>query len=152
MNDRPARLAAVILAWNVFQHSYPYFDAKMMRVGHVVRGAAGGGVRPERTRVLATLRRMVAAVRDGQARVLSPSDAELQFAPPMALDWIEGKLVVTAADPATGAKPGDVVVTVDGTPAPLMLVNARRSFVSAATPQWAKVRCRNCSPDRRARL
>ena len=29
--------------------------------------------------------------------------------------------MAVTADPATGAKPGDVVVTVDGTPAPLML-------------------------------
>ena len=25
-NDRTTRLAAVALAWNVFQHFYPYFD------------------------------------------------------------------------------------------------------------------------------
>jgi hypothetical protein len=25
-NDRATRLAAIIVAWNVFQHFYPYFD------------------------------------------------------------------------------------------------------------------------------
>ena len=139
MNDRPARLAAVILAWNVFQHSYPYFDAKMTWSATLSAALQEAASDQNEREFVATLRRMVAALRDGQARVLSPLDAELQFAPPIALDWIEGKLVVTAADPATGAKPGDVVVTVDGTPAPLML-DAAESFVSAATPQWAKVR------------
>jgi len=139
MNDRGARLAAVILAWNVFQHSYPYFDAKAAWSSALSAALQEAATDQNEREFVATLRRMVAAVRDGQARVLSPSDTDLQFAPPIALDWIEGKLVITAADPATGGRPGDTVVTVDGTPAPLM-VEAAESFVSAATPQWSKVR------------
>lgn len=139
MNDRATRLAAVILAWNVFQHSYPYFDAKSTWSASLSSALQEAATDANEREFVATLRRMVAAVRDGQARVLSPSDADLQFTPPIALDWIENKLVVTAADAATGAKPGDTVVTVDGTPAPLML-DAAESFVSAATPQWSKVR------------
>lgn len=139
MADRAARLAGVILAWNVFQHSYPYFDAKVTWSQTLSAALQEAATDQNEREFVATLRRLVAAIRDGQARVLSPSDAELQFVPPIALDWIESKLVITAADPATGAKPGDVVVTVDGTPAPLML-DAAETFVSAATPQWGKVR------------
>jgi hypothetical protein len=139
MNDRAARLATVILAWNVFQHSYPYFDARSSWSAALSAALQEAATDANEREFVATLRRMVAAVHDGQARVLAPSDADLQFTPPLALDWIESKLVVAAADPATGARPGDVVVTVDGTPAPLML-DAAESFVSAATPQWAKVR------------
>ena len=139
MNDRATRLAAVILAWNVFQHSYPYFDAKSTWSSSLSSALQEAATDTNEREFVATLRRMVASVRDGQARVLSPSDADLQFTPPIALDWVENKLVVTAADAATGAKPGDTVVTVDGTPAPLV-VDAAETFVSAATPQWSKVR------------
>jgi hypothetical protein len=139
MNDRSARLATIVLAWNVFQHSYPYFDAKSNWSAALSASLQEAATDTNEREFVATLRRMVAAVRDGQARVLSPSDTDLQFVPPIALDWVENKLVVTAADAATGAKPGDTVVTMDGTPAPLML-DAAEAFVSAATPHWSKVR------------
>ena len=139
MTDRAARLAGVILAWNVFQHSYPYFDGKVTWSQTLSAALQEAATDQNEREFVATLRRLVAAVRDGQARVLAPTDADLQFVPPIALDWIESKLVVTAADPASGAKPGDVIVTVDGTPAPLML-DAAETFVSTATPQWGKVR------------
>lgn len=139
MNDRATRVATVILAWNVFQHSYPYFDAKSAWSAALSSALQEAATDTNEREFVATLRRMVAVVRDGQARVLLPSDADLHFTPPLAIDWIENKLVVTAADAATGARPGDTIVTIDGTPAPLML-EAAETFVSAATPQWSRVR------------
>jgi len=88
---------------------------------------------------VATLRRLVVALHDDQARVIATGDNDLQFTPPVSLDWIEGKLTVVTADGMTGAMPGDVVVTVDGKPTALMLETAE-AFISSATPQWSKAR------------
>jgi hypothetical protein len=140
MNDRSTRIGTVILAWNVLQHSYPYFDI-VKTPWSVSLSTALQEAATDKNDVdfIATLRRMIAGLHDGQARVMGAGDADLQFGPALALDWIEGKLTVVAADDATGAQPGDVVVMIDGTPAPLML-EAAETFISSATPQWTKAR------------
>ena len=138
--DRATRLAAVMLAWNVFQHAYPYFDPAAASWSTSLSAALHEAALDATERdFVATLRRTVAALHDGQARVLAASDAELQFSAPLALEWIEGALVVTAADATTGVRPGDIVVTLDGTPAPLA-IEAVEAFISGATPQWRRAR------------
>ena len=138
--DRATRLATVMLAWNVFQHSYPYFDGTAGSWSAALSTALHeAAVDPTERDFVATLRRLIAALQDGQARLVAASDADLQFTPPLALEWIEGALLVSAADPASGAQPGDLVVTLDGTPAPLAL-DAVETFISGATPQWRRAR------------
>jgi hypothetical protein len=140
MTDRPTRLATVILTWNVFQHSYPYFPAGTIAWSTTLSAALQEAAMDQTAGdFIATLRRMVAATGDGQARVIAPEDADLQFTPPVALDWIDGHLLAITADAASGVRPGDVVVAIDGTPAPLML-DAAEAFMAAATPQWRKAR------------
>ena len=140
VTDRATRLAAIILAWNVFQHSYPYFEPTQTGWSTALSAALQEAATDQNEReFVATLRRMIAGLRDGQARVTSPAEADLQFTPPLSLDWIENKLVVTSAEASTGVVPGDAVVAVEGTPAPLMLDTAE-AFISAATPQWRRAR------------
>jgi len=140
VTDRATRLAAVMLAWNVFQHSYPYFEPGQTNWSTALSTALQEAATDQNEReFVATLRRMIAGLRDGQARVTGPADADLQFTPALSLDWIENKLVVTGADASTGVVAGDVVVAVEGTPAPLML-DAAEGFISAATPQWLRAR------------
>src|SRR5579864_4158129 len=65
-NDRATRLADVVLAWNVFEHFYPYFDVVAAdwpaELRRALRSAATD--RDERA-FLDTLRRLVAALHDG---------------------------------------------------------------------------------------
>lgn len=140
VNDRGTRLAAVTLAWNVLQHSYPYFDLVPVVWSTALSAALQEAATDQHEReFVATLRRMMAALRDGQARVTGLADAELQFMPPVALDWVENRLTVVAAEAPTGLVAGDVIVSIEGTPAPLMLEQAE-AFISAATPRWQRVR------------
>jgi hypothetical protein len=139
MADRSTRLATVMLAWNVLQHSYPYFDFVKTSWSVALSTALQEAATEKDERdFVATLRRMVVALHDDQARVMTSSDNDLQ-SPPLSLDWIEGKLIVVTADAATGALPGDVMTTIDGSPAQALMETAE-ALISTATPQWAKTR------------
>ncbi len=139
-DDRATRLADVILAWNVFQHFYPYFDVTgtdwPAELRRALRGAA-----TDRDAVAFrdTLRRMVAALHDGHGLVTLISATSATFHLPLSWSWVEGQLVVTAVDAAhaPGIQPGDVVTAIDGRPA-AEVIAAEQELTSAATPQFLR--------------
>ena len=138
--DRATRLAAVALAWNVLQHFYPYFDVVRTDWPALLPGALQqAAIDRSEEEFDDTLRRMIAALRDGHGHVSSLADAQRQFAPPVTLEWAEGRVIVSAAHPTTGLVPGDAIITVEGAPAPLALED-REATISGATPQWIRVR------------
>jgi C-terminal processing protease CtpA/Prc len=139
-DDRATRLADVIIAWNVFQHFYPYFDVVTADWPGVLRQALASAATDKSAVDFAkTLRRLVAALHDGHGRVNFAGDD--QIAPlPLTWEWIEGALVVTAVGPSAGSvRRGDVVRRIDGRPV-AELIAAREALISAATPGWARFR------------
>ena len=98
-DDRATRLAAVALAWNVLRHFYPYFDVVKTDWPAALREALrSAATDPDELAFLATLRRMVAELHDGHGGVYpTGGGGEPSGCPPLAWDWIEGQLVVTAA-------------------------------------------------------
>jgi len=140
-SDRATRIGDVIIAWNVFRHFYPYFD---------VVGTDWETVLPWALREAAadrdggefdtTLRKMVAELKDGHGRVIDQRAAQPSRVP-IAVEWIEGRLVVTGlAGAAAGqVKAGDEIVSINGTPAAAALREAE-ALISGATPQWKRVR------------
>ena len=138
-DDRATRLADVALAWNVFQHFYPYFDVTPTKwepvLDETLRAAA---VDANAEAFTITMRRMIAALADGHGSVYGPGPSQ-DAALPVVWSWIEGQLVVTgvAAEGAEGLAPGDVVERVDGRPA-REAVEAAERLVSASTPQWGR--------------
>jgi C-terminal processing protease CtpA/Prc len=149
-NDRSTRLAAVALGWNILQHFYPYFDVgEHDWPAELRRALASAATDPDEAAFLETLRRMVAALDDGHGGVY-PEDRPDRSAPPaylpLAWDWVEDRLVVTAVGktdgtttPALDIRPGDVVRSIDGVPAATALERVER-LVSSATPQWRRAR------------
>jgi hypothetical protein len=138
--QRSVRLAAVILAWNVLQHFYPYFD----EVRPDWAGALTSALRSAATdrgavEFLSTLRRMIAALHDGHARVTMQDSAVM--ASPVGWDWVEGRLVLTDVSYAGDApiERGDAVVAIDGKPVAEAL-RAAEAEISSATPQWLLAR------------
>ncbi len=134
--DRATRLAAVILAWNVYQHFYPYFDvvetdwsAKLDEA--LASAATDRGVSDFRR----TLERLLAGLHDGHAWVQGGHEEELAFLP-LAWAWVEERLVVMAVPEDLGdvaLAPGDVIETIDGLPAEEVIREAEtRAF--GATP------------------
>ncbi len=140
--DDALRRANVIIAWNVLQHFYPYFDVVDadwdQTLTESLRRAEADTSRSD---FLRTLRRMLVPLKDGHGRVSHPADS-LTAGLPLQFDRVEGNVVVadTAASAAAQscARPGDVLTAIDGTPIEEALREEMRSI--SGSPQWRTVR------------
>ena len=140
--DRATRLGAVALAWNVFQHFYPYFDvveadwpAELRRA--LTRAAEDADERAFIQTLAAWSPRCTTVTAAFTDPVRPPRHRSRRFG----WDWVEGQLVVTgvAAQGAGGLKPGDVVVEIDGKPTAEVLAE-HEAMISGATSQWRRDR------------
>ncbi len=128
---RATRLAATIIAWSAIRHFFPYFDD----AGEAWEADLGGwlaeaATAPDAEAFGDLLRRMVARLNDGHGEV-HPAYRGLSL--PLLWRWVEGALVVTAADAdSPDVAVGDVVVAIDGRP-PEGLIAEREQRVSAST-------------------
>jgi SAM-dependent methyltransferase/C-terminal processing protease CtpA/Prc len=122
----PVRLAGVVIAWNVFQHFYPYFDV----VSADWDTALTEGLRRARAdktplEFHTTLRRLLVNLRDGHVTVrhaLTSAWAGL----PIRVDFVEGRVVVDEAAIDSTFAAGDIVRTVDGVDATALLESGAR--------------------------
>ena len=139
--DRGTRLAAVVIAWNVFQHFYPYFDVVKTdwraELPKALRTAATDSGPDDFQK---TLQRLVAALRDGHGRVGSTRPSPGLF-PPLTLDWVEGQFLVTRVQKgkSEGVAPGDRILKIDGKPLNQAAAE-QRTLISGATEQWIRYR------------
>jgi C-terminal processing protease CtpA/Prc len=140
--DEALRLADVIIAWNVFQHFYPYFDVVDANWDQVLTRSLRRAEADTSSRdFLHTLRRMLVPLKDGHGSVSHPADS-LAAGLPLQFDQIEGNVVVvdTASSAAAQgcARPGDVLTSIDSTPVEKAL-QAKKRYISGS-PQWRTVR------------
>jgi C-terminal processing protease CtpA/Prc len=134
--DEALRLADIVIAWNVFQHFYPYFDVVPVDWDVELTRALGNAL-DDRTAgdFLHTLNRLVAALHDGHARATPAGWSWADI--PVRVDWIEDQVVITRAADTT-LRPGDIVLALDGRDAG-ELVPARETEISGS-PQWKRYR------------
>jgi hypothetical protein len=135
--DVAAGVADVIVAWNVLEHFWPYWDTVSVNwtaeLDAALRDALDDHVIDDH---VATLQRLSVAAPDGHARVTCPGIAR-RAKPPFAVGVIEGQIVVTStADPAILR--GDVVVSVDGRPATAQL--ADDESLASGSPQLRRAK------------
>ncbi|HEU5237307.1 MAG TPA: S41 family peptidase, partial [Pyrinomonadaceae bacterium] len=137
-NDRTTRLADIALAWNIFEHFYPYFDVvKTDWLGELRTALTESATDRDETAFVTTLRRMVAKLQDGHGGVFDPGES-FEFTYPVIFGWIEDRLVITAvAAGAEGLRPGDAVLKIDGRTSNQALAEAEE-ISSGATPQWRR--------------
>jgi C-terminal processing protease CtpA/Prc len=137
-DDRATRLADVALAWNIFEHYYPYFDITDVDWRAVLGAKLQQAATDKNERdFLRTLEEMVVALRDGHGGVELQSDGET-YTVPLYWGWIDDQLVVAEVkDPSSGIARGDVILRIDGLPAAEALARTE-SLISAATPQWRR--------------
>jgi hypothetical protein len=133
------RVAAVVIAWNVFQHFYPYFDVvgadwDAVLTESLAKALADSGADD----FLLTLRRLVARLEDGHGNVWREGKSARRGYLPFKVDWIERRVVVTGAPRLGTLRPGDVVVSVDGKPGIRLLEDAEQ-YISGS-PQWRRYR------------
>jgi hypothetical protein len=137
--DRSSRLGAVVIAWNLLEHFYPYFDSVRIDFDAVQRTALREAAENRGERAfLDTLRRMTASVRDAAADVKHESEVLGLFLP-LSVKWVGSELVVTAAAPGSGLGPGDIIESIDDRPVK-DLRDSLAQVTSGATPQFKRWR------------
>ncbi len=135
--DRATRLGAVIIAWNILHHFYPYFDiAQTDWNRQLPLTLTQAAIDSDPNQFQSTLRKMVAALKDGHGNVYA-NNVRPQARAPLSAIWTDNKLILTEG--AAGTKPGDEVVAINGVPAATRLAEIE-SEISTATPQWARSR------------
>jgi C-terminal processing protease CtpA/Prc len=140
LSDRHTRLAAIILAWNVWQHFYPYFDVVAVDWLAELKTALKSAATDENAIDFdRTLRRLVAKLEDGHGFVYAPNQKRDRFIPAFSWDWVEDNLVITHVLPDSDLDlmPGDIVLKIDGKLA-TEVISDREQFISSATPQWKR--------------
>lgn len=136
VDDRASRMGGVIVAWNVAQHFYPYFDVVQTdwpaALTAALRSAATDSGADDYFR---TLSLMWAALKDGHGSVQAPLPS--YGVVPLEWQWVENQLVVTqvTAGLSQGIVPGDRILAIDGMVAGDAIA-AKQPLISGATPQW----------------
>ncbi|MCP4217671.1 MAG: hypothetical protein GY765_23715 [bacterium] len=139
-SDEAVRLGDVAIAWNVFQHFYPYFD---------VVDTDWESVLPETlTKALTdrtandfhdTLMKMTAKLQDGHGYVSlkrNPAPGGI----PIRVEWLQNKLVISASQTPL-LKKGDIIRSIDGVKGEDALLEAET--YASGSPQLKRYRTLN---------
>ena len=135
-DDRATRLGDIALAWGIFQHFYPYFDVvktdwKAELPKALSAAAMDNGAEPFKH----TLRRMVAALKDGHGGVYH-ADEKRTATPSVSLVMVDGHLVTRYAGESSKTLPvGSRILSLDGEAAETRLAKLRTE-ISAAGEGW----------------
>ena len=139
--DLDARLADVIVAWNVFRHFYPYWteagvdwDARLRPQLALASDAQTRSAHRD------ALRQLVADARDGHGSVNEPGGGG-RLSMPVRFGLLDNQLVIVATGVPGVAPVGAVVTTIDGAPAAPRIAQLIR--LASGTTQWKQVRALN---------
>jgi len=106
------RLANVVIAWNVFQHFYPYFDVVHVdwdkEFSPTINMVYNGFSEPD---YFKTLSKMVSKLEDGHGVV--SNNKIIQWGLPVSFAWIENKVVIKASNSPLFHR-GDIIEKIDG--------------------------------------
>ena len=129
------RIGAVITAWNIFQHFYPYFDVVHTDWDSVLTQTLINvqDIRDENDFVI-TLSQMTAALHDGHARVMHPVRGKLKALPAI-FDYLEDQIVVVSTNSDQLLK-GDIILELDGKSARQLLFDCEKT--ESGSPQRKK--------------
>jgi C-terminal processing protease CtpA/Prc len=135
-DDLYVRLADIVIAWNVFQHFYPYFDVVQTNWQAALAEALANAYQDKnQLDFLKNLKKFTAKLKDGHGYVSLKGDNSKSYHLPVSWDWIEKQLVITTIYDETLAniQVGDVVVRINGVTAKDALENEEQ-YISASTP------------------
>lgn len=133
------RLGDVVIAWNVFQHFYPYFDEIKTNWDKDLENALKKCYEDKNdSDFQITLQQLTAPLKDGHIWVSGKGNRD--YLPPVSWEFIEDKLVITGVcSAALKIKPGDIVTEVNGMdPKKYFVVFEKR--ISAGTKGWMTYR------------
>ena len=129
--DNTTKLANVVIAWNVFQHFYPYFDVVGVdweeELSKTLHNVYAGKTEPD---YFKTLSKMVAKLKDGHGVVYT--NEIKQWGLPIKVGWIQNNVVVLASLDTTQFRIGDIVNSIDGRSA-LEELQEQESLISGSS-------------------
>jgi hypothetical protein len=111
-DNRYVRLANIVIAWNVFQHFFPYFDVLNIDWGTALNESLYEAIQENTSNEFYdTLRQMIAKLNDGHGYVYYKNKEWGGI--PIKVEWIENECVVTASED-TLFQIGDIIKEIDG--------------------------------------
>ena len=130
-------LASVIIAWNVLQHFFPYFDVIDVNwhnvLGETLKSTLANKQKKD---FYVTLSQMIAKIEDGHGIVLS----EQMYHLPIRTEFIEDKIVITASNDEA-LKRGDIIKKMDEKPVMKVLHETEKTI--SGSPQLRRYRALN---------
>jgi hypothetical protein len=130
-------LASVIIAWNVLQHFFPYFDVIDTDWNEVLGETLESTLHNTcKTDFFTTLSQMFAKLNDGHGVVYG----EQMYCLPIRTEFIENKIVITASND-TILKRGDIIHKMDGKP--VMKALEEKEKMISGSPQLRRYRALN---------
>jgi C-terminal processing protease CtpA/Prc len=136
--QREVRLAGVVITWNIFQHFYPYFDVVKTDWDSVLTESLSRAMNDQSAEQFQeTLQWMVVQLHDGHGSVYQPALAAGRARLPFLADWIDEKVVIVAVEKDGPLQVGDIVRSIDGTAAEVLL--KREEQLRSGSPQWKRV-------------
>lgn len=134
--DEDVRLADVIIAWNVFEHFYPYFEVVKVDWDTELANTLQNTLADKNVdQFWDTLFLFVAKLQDGHGFIRRPRlsipsmglpSGITRGIFPFGVDWVENQVVVTVSKDPTKVQRGDVIVSVDGVSAERKLLDIER--------------------------
>jgi hypothetical protein len=138
-DNQDVRLADIVIGWNVFQHFYPYFDViKITDWDEMLTSLLAKALTNHRIEdFYNTLRLMVTMIHDGHGAVYHKISSE-HAGFPFLVDWVGNKAVIIFSKDTENFKVGDIIISIDGTPAHKMLT--LEAALISGSGQWKRVR------------
>lgn len=135
--NQQVNFASVIIAWNVLQHFFPYFDVIDVDWNKVLGETLESTIDNTRKKdFFITLSQMFAKINDGHGIVFG----EQMYYLPIQTEFIENKIVITASNDTT-LKRGDIIHKIDGKPVIEALDEKER--IISGSPQLRRHRALN---------
>jgi C-terminal processing protease CtpA/Prc len=136
-NEESVRLADVIIAWNVFQHFYPYFDVIDTDWDNVLSESLQDALHDSNEFDFKnTLKKMIAELDDGHGNVLLYRNPKEQARFPFRFDLIEDEYIITFSKDTTNFKRGDIILKANGKD--IKQVMLEEKALLSGSLQWKK--------------
>jgi hypothetical protein len=140
IDDSAVRLANVVIAWNVFQHFYPYFEVVKVdweqELTNTLNDVYMGKSEVDYFKALS---RMVAKLEDGHGAIFPQQLVQWGF--PIMVSQIGNKIVVAATSETRMFQRGDIIQSIDGKAAADVL--KEQEELISGSPQLRRYRALN---------
>ncbi|TDL52889.1 hypothetical protein E2R60_16880 [Paenibacillus dendritiformis] len=144
LDDKNVRLANIVIAWNVLQHFYPYFDVVKVDWEQALTDALQQSLKDQTTdQFVQTMKQMLEKTRDGHSGMTygfmnQKSD---QAYLPFRVEWLEEQVVITNVKAGIDLKPGDIILNINGKNATAYFKQLEKYI--AGSEQWKRYRAAN---------